>query len=95
MFRISSNSSVLYSLPSKTYEVLSVLGVSGAIVISLVQDVGGEEFFELLTLMAISAYRIMPTMSRINGTIMNMRQGIYVMEAMEERLIEQSLGHSS
>ena len=84
LFRISSNSSVLYSLPSKTYEVLSVLGVSGAIVISLVQDVGGEEFFELLTLMAISAYRIMPTMSRINGTIMNMRQGIYVMEAMEE-----------
>ena len=84
LFRIASNSSVLYSLPSKTYEVLSVLGVSGAIVISLLQDTGGEEFFELLTLMAISAYRIMPTMSRINGTIMNMRQGMYIMEAMEE-----------
>jgi len=84
LFRISSNSSVLYSLPSKTYEVLSVLGVSGAIIISLLQDTGGEEFFELLTLMAISAYRVMPTMSRINGTIMNMRQGMYVMEAMEE-----------
>jgi len=84
LFRISSNSSVLYSLPSKTYEALSVLGVSGAIIISLLQDAGGEEFFELLTLMAISAYRVMPTMSRINGTIMNMRQGMYVMEAMEE-----------
>ena len=84
LFRIASNSSVLYSLPSKTYEVLSVLGVSGAIVISLLQGTGGEEFFELLSLMAISAYRIMPTMSRINGTIMNMRQGIYVMEAIEE-----------
>lgn len=84
LYRISSNSSVLYSLPAKTYEVLSVLGVSGAIIISLLQNTGGEEFFELLTLMAISAYRIMPSMSRINGTIMNMRQGMFVMEAIEE-----------
>ena len=54
-------------LPAKTYEVLAVLGVSGAIVVSLARGTGGEQFFELLTLMAISAYRIMPTMSRING----------------------------
>ncbi len=83
LYRISSNSSVLYTLPSKTYEVLSVMGVSGAIVISLLQGTGGTEFFELLSLMTISAYRIMPTMSRINGTIMNMRQGMYVMDAIE------------
>jgi len=84
LYRIGSNSSVLYSLPAKTYEVLSILGVSGAIVISLLQNTGGDEFFELLTLMAISAYRIMPSMSRINATIMNMRQGMYAMEAIEE-----------
>ncbi len=42
LYRISSNSSVLYILPAKTYEVLSVLGVSGAIVISLLQDTGGR-----------------------------------------------------
>ena len=60
------------------------MGVSGAIVISLLQNTGGDEFFELLTLMAVSAYRIMPSMSRINASIMNMRQGMYVMEAIEE-----------
>lgn len=83
LYRISSNSSVINSLPAKTYEVLAVMGVSGAIVISLVRGTGGEQFFELLTLMAISAYRIMPTMSRINGTMMGMRRGMYVLDAME------------
>jgi len=83
LYRVSSNSSVINSLPAKTYEVLAVMGVSGAIVISLVRGTGGEQFFELLTLMAISAYRIMPTMSRINGTMMGMRRGMYFLDAME------------
>jgi ABC-type multidrug transport system fused ATPase/permease subunit len=84
LYRVSSNSSVINSLPAKTYEVLAVMGVSGAIVISLARGTGGEQFFELLTLMAISAYRIMPTMSRINGAMMEMRRGMYSMAAMEK-----------
>ena len=83
IYRVSSNSSVINSLPAKTYEVLAVIGVSGAIVVSLARGTGGEQFFELLTLMAISAYRIMPTMSRIDGAMMNMRRGMYVLDAME------------
>ena len=83
LYRVSSNASVINSLPAKTYEVLAVMGVSGAIVISLARGTGGEQFFELLTLMAISAYRIMPTMSRINGAMMGMRRGMYVLDAME------------
>ena len=84
LYRVSSNSTVINSLPAKTYEVLAVTGVSGAIVISLARGTGGEQFFELLTLMAISAYRIMPTMSRINGTMMGMRRGMYILDAMEK-----------
>ena len=84
LFRIGSNASVLYTLPAKTYEVLSVIGVSGAIIISLLRGTDSDAFFELLTLMTISAYRIMPTMSRINGSIMGMRQGIYVIDTIEE-----------
>lgn len=83
LYRVASNSSVINSLPAKTYEVLAVVGVSGAIVVSLVRGTGGEQFFELLTLMAVSAYRIMPTMSRINGVMMGMRQSMYALNAME------------
>ena len=84
LFRISSNSSVLRTVPAKTYEVLAVLGISGAIVISILQGTGDEEYFELLSLMTLSAYRIMPTMSRVNGAIMGMRQDLYDLEAMEK-----------
>lgn len=92
IYRVSSNSSVINSLPAKTYEVLAVIGVSGAIVVSLARGTGGEQFFELLTLMAISAYRIMPTMSRIDGAMMNMRRGMYVLDAMENgvRAVQES-----
>ena len=83
LYRVSSNSSVLNTLPAKMYEVLAVMGVCGAIVISLLIGTENEEFFELLTLMAVSAYRIMPTMSRINGAMMAMRSGRYLIDAME------------
>ena len=64
--------------------MLAVLGVSGAIVISILQGTGDEEYFELLSLMTLSAYRIMPTMSRVNGAIMGMRQDLYALEAVEK-----------
>ena len=38
---------------------------------------------ELLTFMAISAYRIMPSMSRLNSALMQMRTFAHVLEAME------------
>ena len=83
LFRVSSNSAVINSLPAKMYEVLAVMGVSGAIVFSLWNGPGEEQFFELLTLMAVSAYRVMPSMSRITGAMMAIRRSSYVMDAME------------
>ena len=83
LFRIGSNSAVLSAFPSKLYEVLAVMAVSGAIIISLMTDAGGGEFFELLSLMAISAYRVMPTMTRLNVTRMGWVSSMYILDTME------------
>lgn len=83
LFRIGSNSAVLSTFPAKLYEVLAVLAVSGAIVLSLLAGTGDGDFFELLTLMAISAYRVMPTMTRLNNIRMGWKSNMYVLETME------------
>ena len=83
LFRIGSNSAVLSTIPAKLYEVLAVFAVSGAIVVSLLTETGDGEFFELLTLMALSAYRVMPTMTRLNTIRMGWIQNMYILETME------------
>ena len=71
IFRLDSNTSVLKNAPAKLYEFLAV-AVAGSIIIALLQGTPENDFLELLTFMAISAYRIMPSMSRLNGAIMQM-----------------------
>jgi ABC-type multidrug transport system fused ATPase/permease subunit len=83
IFRLTSNTSVLLLTPAKLYEVLAVVAVAGSIIIALLQGTPESGFLELLSFMAISAYRIMPSMSRINGAIMQMRGLQYVLETME------------
>lgn len=83
IFRISSNTSVLNLTPAKLYEVLAVVAVAGSIIIALLQGTPESGFLQLLTFMAISAYRIMPSMSRLNGAIIQMRSQKYVLETME------------
>lgn len=84
IFRIQSNTTVLQVSPSKLYEVLAVTAVAGSIIIALMQGTPKAGFLELLTFMAISAYRIMPSMSRLNSAIMSMRSYVHVLEAMEK-----------
>lgn len=82
ILRLQSNTSVLNQTPAKLYEVLAVTAVGGCIIVTLIQ--GAEQgFLELLTFMAISAYRIMPSMSRINGAIMQMQAHSHVLETIE------------
>jgi ABC-type multidrug transport system fused ATPase/permease subunit len=83
IFRISSNTTVLNLTPAKLYEVLAVVAVAGSIIIALLQGTPQAGFVQLLTFMAISAYRIMPSMSRLNGAILQMRGQQYVLDAME------------
>ena len=83
IFRLASNASVLNLTPAKLYEVLAVVAVAGSIIIALLQGTPDSGFLELLTFMAISAYRIMPSMSRLHGAVMQMRGQQYVLDTME------------
>ena len=83
ILRIVSNTSVLALSPSKLYEVLAVIAVAGSIIIALLQGTPEASFLQLLSFMAISAYRIMPSMSRLNSVIIRMREQQYVLETME------------
>ena len=83
ILRIVSNTSVLALSPSKLYEVLAVIAVAGSIIIALLQGTPEASFLQLLSVMAISAYRIMPSMSRLNSVIIRMREQQHVLETME------------
>ena len=83
IFRLSSNTSVLNLSPAKLYEVLAVVAVAGSIIIALLQGTPDSGFLELLSFMAISAYRIMPSMNRLNGAVMQMRGQQHVLSTME------------
>jgi len=88
LIRISSNSQIMNMAPAKLYEVLAVTAVSASIFIGLFLGRTNEEFLSLLILMALSAYRIMPSMSRINSQLMIMRQNQHVLEIIESSLMD-------
>ena len=90
IFRLASNTSVLNLTPAKLYEVLAVTAVAGSIIIALLQGIPDSGFLELLSFMAIGAYRIMPSMSRLNGAVMQMRGQLHVLDTMEKGCANQS-----
>ena len=94
IFRIASNTSVLNLTPAKLYEVLAVVAVAGSIIISLLQGTPNSGFLELLSFMAVSAYRVMPSMSRLNGAVMQMRGYQYVLDTMEQGSTNQPTPHN-
>ena len=90
IFRIQSNTSVLNLSPAKLYEVLAVVAVAGSIIIALLQGTPEAGFLQLLSFMAISAYRIMPSMSRLNGAVIQMHGQKHVLETMENATLHSS-----
>ena len=91
IYRIESNSQIMNMAPAKLYEVLAVTAVSAAIFISLLLKEPNEAFLNLLILMALSAYRVMPSMTRLNGQIMAMRGEMYLLNVIEHALQEWEL----
>ena len=83
IFNVVENTTVINFIPSKLYEVLAITALSAAITINLLMTGFDKGFFELLTLLALSAYRIMPSMSRLNAAFINMQSQSYVLTAME------------
>ena len=86
LYRIDSNLQVLNLAPSKLYEVLAVSGVSFAIIVSLLQGDTNEEFLNLLILMALSAYRVMPSMNRLSSQVFSMRSNYFILNRIEGAL---------
>ena len=74
--------------PAKLYEVLAVVAVAGSIIIALLQGTPDSGFL-LLSFMAISAYRIMPSMSRLNSAVMQIRGHQHVLDTMERGSVNQ------
>ena len=83
LFRVHGNTTVLQAMPVRLYEALAVTSVAGAIVLGLLIDPTVNSF-STLTLLALSAYRVMPAMSRLNGRIITIRGQNYLMDAIEE-----------
>lgn len=88
LIRVASNAQIMNMAPAKLYEVLAVTAVSASIFISLLLGNSNEQFLNLLILMALSAYRVMPSMSRINGHLMAMRKTKHVLEVIETAVID-------
>ena len=82
LFRTLGNSLVLNLAPSKLYEVLAVIAVAGSILVALNQQAPPSGLIELC-LSAISAYRVMPSMTRINIALNQMLEA-HILEAFEE-----------
>ena len=84
IMRINSNIAVLQITPAKLYEILAVMAVVCSTILVLLQEKNQAESLELISLLALSAYRIMPSMSRLNGAIIKMRSQGHILEAMEQ-----------
>ena len=86
LYRINSNSQILKMAPSKLYEVLAILVISSTIIITQLSGAVGTESLELLVIMALSAYRVMPSMSRLNTHMMSMRSNYHIINIIEAAL---------
>ena len=83
LYRVHSNQMVLGIAPARLYEFLAVTALCGMIVFRLYSGQQETAFFEMLSLMALSAYRVMPSMARINARMIAMRGQLHLLEAME------------
>lgn len=88
LIHVASNSQIMNMAPAKLYEVLAVTAVSASIFISLLLGNSNEQFLNLLILMALSAYRVMPSMTRINVQFMTMRKSNYMLNVIESALAD-------
>lgn len=82
LFRISSFMRVLNLMPAKLYEVLAISAVAVIVIVSSLLNYGNDQLFELMTVVVIAAYRIMPSLSRINNQLISMRRFKYTHEAI-------------
>jgi ABC-type transport system involved in cytochrome bd biosynthesis fused ATPase/permease subunit len=83
LYRVHSRQMVLGIVPTRLYEFLAVTALCAIIVASLWVGESDAAFFETLSLLALSAYRVMPAMSRVNARLIAMRGQMHLLAAME------------
>ena len=83
LYRISANTGVLMQAPAKVYEVVAAISISGAIILSVLLGRTDEEFLNLLMILTLATYRIMPTISRVNGQLVALRNAWYVQMSLK------------
>ena len=83
LYRISANSGVLKQTPAKVYEVVAAISISGAIVVSILIGKTDESFLNLLIVLTLATYRIMPTVSRVNSQLLNLRNSWYILMSLK------------
>ena len=83
LYRIAANSGVLKQAPAKVYEVVAAISISGAIILSILLGKTDEEFLNLLMALTLATYRIMPTISRVNGQVISLRNAWYVQMSLK------------
>lgn len=83
LYAVHSNQMVLGIAPARLYEFLAVTALCTVIIASLTLGSAGPAFFESLSLLALSAYRVMPAMARVNARMIAMRGQMHLIEAME------------
>ena len=83
LYRISANTGVLLQAPAKVYEVVAAISISGAIILSILLGKTDEGFLNLLMVLTLATYRIMPTISRVNGQVIALRNNWYVQMSLK------------
>ena len=83
LYRISANTGVLKQAPAKVYEVVAAISISSAIILSVLMEKADEEFLNLLMVLTLATYRIMPTISRVNGQVIALRNAWYVQMSLK------------
>ncbi len=87
LYLTTGNAQVLSLTPAKLYEVLAVTGICLAILMSLRLGGTNQAFLNVLILMALSAYKILPSMTRMNAHLINLRAKHHLLHALEGALL--------
>lgn len=93
LYAVHSRQMVLGIIPTRLYELLAVTALCGIIVLSLMWGETDAAFFETLSLLGLSAYRVMPAMARANSRLIAMRGQMHLLDAMENAGIAASDEH--
>jgi ABC-type multidrug transport system fused ATPase/permease subunit len=83
LYAVHSRQMVLGIIPTRLYELLAVTALCCIIVLSLIWGETDAAFFETLSLLGLSAYRVMPAMARANSRLIAMRGQMHLLDAME------------